>query len=325
MKLSQLYNLPSFDAFTASGNRAGFQDSAPGVILARNLTAVDPTIFEKKFPELALVNSGIQVDNTGGYARIIQSLRTLDQGDFAINTDYDDNKGKISMTAETGTIKVFPHAGHSIWSDDEVKEADLQGINLPSQYVGGHNRLYLRKIDEIGLVGIGAGATSFGLLNSTAFTGTAASGLITSMTAIQMYSAFADLLNAQFSAVNNTPEYKANRVIMPTRVMNVIQTKMLDTASSTKSVLQALKDNFPGVEFMSSFRGDTTANGGNLATSSTVVYSNNGEAMKLRVPVPLEIGEIVKPSSFEFRVDSKFRIAGLDILEGTAGYRLTGL
>lgn len=322
MKIGNLYNLQSVEAFVKSHERPGFQDSQAGVVLARNLTAVDPKIYEKKYPELALMASGITVDNSGGYALRIQSLRVLDKGDFTVNKDADDNKGKISLTAEDSTLKVFPYAGHSTWTDDEVKEADLQGINLPSQFLSAHNKRYARKLDEIGLIGL-PGST--GLLNSTAFTADSAADNIEDLTAQQAYDEIADLIVAQWNGVNNTPEYKADKVMMPVRVYNVLTTKMLNTAAGSATVLTALKANFPGVTFIATFRADTIANGGSLATSNVVAFNGNDEAMKLRVPVPLTIGEIVKPSSFEFRVDSKFRIAGLDVLEATAGRRLTGL
>jgi len=322
MKIGKLYNLAAVEAFVQSGAQAGFQDSHAGVVLARNLTAVDPKLFEKKYPELALMAAGLDIDNSGGYARNIQSLRILDEGDFKVNGDYDDNKGKISLSAEDSTLKVFPYAGHSIWSDDEVKEAELQNINLPSQFLSTHNKLYQRKLDEIGLIGL-PGST--GLLNSAAFSSDSAANTAANLTAVQLYQEIADLITTQHNAVNNTPEYMANRVIMPVRVMNVAKSKLIGNEDTVVNVLEALRRNFPNVEFLASFRGDTTANGGNLATSSTVAFSNNDEAMKLRVPVPLTVGEIIKPSSFEFRVDSKFRIAGLDVLEATAGFRLTGL
>jgi hypothetical protein len=73
MKLGQLYNLEAIEKFTNSGEQVGFTDSQAGVVLARNLTAIDPRIFEKKYPELALLNSGIEIDNTGGYARQMNS------------------------------------------------------------------------------------------------------------------------------------------------------------------------------------------------------------------------------------------------------------
>ena len=323
MKLGNLYNLKSVDAFVNSAQQSGFTDSAAGVVLARNLTAVDPKLFEKRYPELALLNAGITLDNTGGYARRIQSLRVIDQGDFEVTGDHDDNKGKISIKAEDSDLKVYPHEGHSIWSDDEVKEADLQNINLPAQYLATHNKLYNRKLDEIGLIGLAGGQG--GLLNTGFFQSDSAGGTAETRTAKELYDEIAELITAQNNQVNNTPEYKTARVIMPVRVMNVARSKILDTHSDVKNVLEALKQNFPEVEFLSTFRADTIANGGNLATSSVVAFSNNEEAMKLRIPVPLTIGEIVKPSSFVFRVDSKFRIAGLDILETTAGTRLTGL
>jgi hypothetical protein len=60
-------------------------------------------------------------------------------------------------------------------------------------------------------------------------------------------------------------------------------------------------------------------------SSATVAYANSDEAMKMRIPLALTIGEIVKLGSFNFHVDSKYRIAGLDVLEDTAGRILTGL
>lgn len=322
MKIGQLYNLEAAEGFIASGEQVGFQDSQAGVILARNLTAIDPKVFEKKFPELALLNSGLEIDNTGGYARKIQSLRLLDKGGFKVSSDYDDNKGKISVTGEDSDLKVYPHQAHSIWSDDEVKEAEMQNINLPARFLAAHNSIYQKELDKIGLVGMTGGV---GLLNYTGFASDSAANTAGALTAESLYQEIADLIVDQHSAVQNTPEYMANRVIMPVRVMNVLKAKILNSAAGSSTVLKALQDNFPDVMFLATFRADTTANGGDLATSATVAYSNNGEAMKLRIPVPLTIGEIVKPSSFEFRVDSKFRIAGLDVLEDTAGRRLTGL
>jgi len=61
------------------------------------------------------------------------------------------------------------------------------------------------------------------------------------------------------------------------------------------------------------------------AFTSTVCYSANERAMVMRIPTPLEIGEIIKTGSFKFQVDSRYRIAGLDVVENSAGEILTGL
>lgn len=317
MLLKHLYNLPSFDRFLASGGKAGFTDSDGGIVLARNLTAVDPKIFEKKFPELTFVNSGIQVDNSGGYARRIQSLRVVDSGDFADAGDEADNKGKISLRAEDNFIKVFVKEAHSIWSDDDIKEADLQNINLVQKYMAAHTKKYNQKVDTIGLIGHN---TQTGLLNNASFGSTAATAPIATATAQELYDDISGLIRAQWDGVFNTPEYMANRVMMPTDVFNKIQATILNTAAGSSSVLKALQDNHPGVQFVASAKADSVG-----GTSKTCAFSNNEEAMKMRIPVPLTIGEIIKIGSFDFKVDSKFRIAGLDVLEATAGRYITGL
>lgn len=317
MKIGHLYNLPSFQRFMDSGKRPGFTDSDSGVILARNLTAIDPKIFEKKYPELTFVNSGIQADNSGGFARRIQSLRVIERGGFADVGDHASNKGKISLTSEDSYIKVFPKEGHSIWTDDEVKEAAMQNINLPQKYLSAHQTLYMQLVDSIGYLGHNG---QDGLLNA-AFSSVAATAPIATATSQELYDDIANLITAQWNAVFNTPEYMANKVVMPTDVFNTLNKRILNTAAGSSTVMKALKDNFPGVDFTATPKADNVDGGGSV----TCAYSNNVEAMKMRIPMPLTIGEIIKINSFDHRVDSKFRIAGLDILEAAAGYHLTGL
>ena len=319
MKLSQLYNLDSFDAFKKSGEKAGFTDSIGGVVLAQNLVAIDPRILEKKLPELTFVNSGIEVNNTGGYSAMVKSLRLIESGDFAIAGDMASNKGKISLDGEDNYIKVFEYEGFSNWTDSQVKQAEIEGVNLPSQFIATHNNKYMRKIDFLGYLGNGQNA---GLLNY-GFTSSSSGGLIGTLTAKQMYDAFATLITGQWNAVYNTPEYKANRVDMPVSVFNTLAVTMMDTSAGTSSVLKALQDNFAGV----SFQGTVRAEGANFSggASRTIAYNNSSESMVMRIPVPLTIGEIIKLGSFNFHVDSKFRIAGLDVLEATSGKILTGL
>ncbi len=334
MNLSTLINLQSFDRFSESRSLQGFADARgiefhddayTGVVLARQLTAIDPTVLEKRYPELALMNSGIQADNTGGYAKRIQSLRLQDVGGFSTAGDASGNKGKISLSGEDNLLRVIEREAESIWTDSEIKEANLQNVNLPQRYIETHSRIYLREVDQIGLVGIDGGPAT-GLLNSADFTSTSASGVISTLTAQQMYEAYADGLTTQRNGVNNTAEYSATRVVTPVRCLNVLQQTILNTANGSSSVLKALQDNFPGVQFVGSFRADTKANGGSLpSASATAFFSPNAEAMKMRIPVPLTVGEIIKVGSFDFKVDSKYRIGGLDVLESTAGYILTGL
>ena len=316
MKLGNLYNLNSFQSFLDSHRRQGFADSYAGTVLARNLTHVDPTILQRKYPELTFINSGVQADNTGGYARRVQTLRTRETGSFKTAGDASSEKGKISMAAEEKDLKVIPREAESSWAEDEIREAELQGINLPAQYVENHNRIYMREVDEIGYLGIEG---NDGLINYSGVTSNSASNSVENLTSIEKYEEIAELITGQRNGVNNTPEYSATNVDMPVRVMNDLDATILDTAGGRASVMVALQTNFPGVRFNASFRLDQPS------TSVTVAYNNSADAMKMRLPQPLTIGEVVRVTSFKFHVESHYRIAGLDLFEPAAVRYLTGL
>lgn len=160
-----------------------------------------------------------------------------------------------------------------------------------------------------------------GLLNNAGFSSTAATAAIGTITALELYTDIADLINAQWNGVNNTPEYMANRVVMPVDAFNAASSLILNTAAGSSTVIKALQDNFPGIQFSST----TKASDSSLAATITCAYTTNEDAMKMRIPVPLTIGEIIKVGSFDFQVDGKARIAGLDVLEAASGYYLTGL
>ena len=324
-----LYDTESLDAFSNTDRdifraprKGKFGDSA-GTILGRHLEAIDPTIFEKQYPELALLTAGFEIDNTGGVAEFITSLRVDTAGEFKEAGDKDKNKGKITLRGGQSQMPVYHYYSNSDWDDTQVARLDQQGINLVNRLIAGHDQLYKRKIDEIGLVGI-TERSGLGLLNNTGFASSAAAGTVDTLTALQRYNAIADLINAQHSSVNNTPAYKANRVIMPARVMNFLNVQYTGL-TTPMTVLKVLQETFPTVEFVETVRADTTENGGDLATSAVVAVSTNREVGVVRIPQPLTIGEIYRLGSFHHAVDSQFRIGGYDLLEGAGGRRLTGL
>jgi len=326
MKIGQLYNLSSFERLEATAKTTGFadkmtqfSDSFGGMTLARDLTMVDPRVFEKKYPDLTFVNSGIEVDNTGGFAAQVQSLRLQELGGFADSTDESSNKGKISLTMEDSFLKVKKRSAHSEWSDDEVKGAAMRNVNLVSDFVAAHNKIYQHEIDLAGYQGI---AGNEGLLNFSGFNSTSAGKTAATGTPQENYDEIAALITDQWNGVLNTADYKANHVDIPTSVYNTIAKQMLNTANGSSTVLKALQDNFAGVTFSGTNRAEAANNGG---TSVTVAYNNTRESMVFRIPQALTVGEIVKATSFDYRVDSKYRVAGLDVMEDGAGRLLTGL
>lgn len=319
MKLKNIINLDSLQSFCDSAKSApqNFADT-PGTILARHLTHVDPTIFERKYPELAFFAAGLEADNTGGYSSEIQSLRVDEKGGFETAGNKSGNRGRITLAGQDSKLSVIEREAESGWTDTEIKQAELGNINLPQRYLASHNAIYMRELDEIGLVG--KDSIAEGLLNHSSFVSGSAAGAILTLTPSQMYDEIATLITDQHDGVNNTPEYMATRVLMPTDVMNVLKTTILNSAGSSMSVMSALKANFPETMFFASFRAKDVG-----GASATVAYNNSQDVMKFRVPVPLTIGEIIKKGSFNYKVDSMYRVAGLDVLEPAGGRILTGL
>ena len=323
MKVGQLYNTQSFKDMSEKVGETlrsvKFSDAYNGTVLERNLTQVDPTVFEKKYPDLTFFNTGISADNSGGAANRIQSLRLLDNGEFRDAGDETSNKGKISLSGEDNDILVYDKEAFAEWTKSDVEKAALQNYSLTGRLMSAMDKQYKREIDLIGFTGINANK---GLLNNSVFGTSAASGAISGLAAQAMYDEIAALITDQHNAVSNTQEYMADTVIMPVNVLNTLQITMLNTAGSAMSVLAALKGNFPGVSFMASFR---AADGGIGGASATVAIKVSDETMKFRLPTPLEIGAVFPLGSFHWKVDARYRCAGLDILESTSGRILTGL
>jgi hypothetical protein len=312
--LKQIFNV---DSFATAHEQAKTLDNAGGVILARNLEHVSSEVFEQKFAGLTLLNQGITVNNEGGYADIITKLKEGVSGDFQVSGGGDNTDGKISLVGASDGIPVLYKEGFSEWNENELKQAELEGRNLVTSYVRAHNSLYQRNIDKIGYIGQ-TGKTT-GLLNHAGFTATGATGVFSGLTATAMYDEVATLITSQWTGVYNEPTFMANRVVMPQAQYNLLSLKVLNSAAGPQTVLQALKLNFPTVSF-------EITNEATLVSGSArmVAYSNDRQAMQLRIPVPLTVSPIFQ-HGFKFQMQAYFRIGGLDVIENGAGKILTGI
>jgi len=326
--IDSLVNLQSFeDAENAIKN---FADSATGTILARHLEAVDPTIFKQQYAGLTFLQNGIKVDNTGGWAEFITKIKRSIKGDFSDGSGDDNTDGKITVGAESDTIPVFLKEAFSTWSDAEIKQADLEGRNLVSEFIEAHNEVYNRNIDKIGYAGqLFADGTqkTEGLLNFSGFETNAGVALGTT-TPEADYNQIKNLIVSRRTAALGNEILMPTNVTMATRIFEYISGTILNTAGTGESILEALQRNYPSLTFGATSKAESdaaTPNPGLVPASVVVCYSSNDRAMVMRIPTPLEIGEIIKTGSFKFKVDSQYRIAGLDVIENAAGEILTGL
>lgn len=318
-RVKSLFDLKSFEDKAAYAART-FKD-AGGVILARNLEHVSSEIFTQEFAGLTFLNSGIIVNNEGGYSTSITKLKLAVAGGFRESGSDTNTSGKITLTGEDDSIPVFSMEAESDWTEVQLKQAELQNVNLASRYFEGHSELYNRKIDELGYLGqVRTDGTqkTLGLLNY-GFTADAAAGTAAALTGDQLYQEIADVITSQWGGVLNVETFMADNVVMPDTVHNIAAKKIMNSAGSEMSVLAALRVNFPTVTF-----GLTTKARSVGGVSKTVAYSSNRRAMQMRIPMPLNISS-VDQRGFKYYVESYFGVAGLDVIEATAGRILTGL
>ena len=318
-QVKSLYDIKSFED-KAKFAKTNFKD-AGGIILARNLEHVSTEIFTQEFAGLTFLNQGVTVNNEGGYATSIKKLKLQVEGQFRESGTNTNTSGKITLSGEDDSIPVFTLEGESDWSEIELKQAELENINLPGRYLEGHSELYNRKIDELGYIGqvrTDGSQKTTGLLNH-GFVASAAGSTAGSLTGDQLYQAIADLITDQWAGVFNVETYMADRVVMPDTVYNICTKKILNSAGSEKSVMAALMANFPTVTF-----GLTTKARSVSGDSRTTAFSSNRRAMQMRIPVPLNVSS-VDQRGFKYYVESYFGVAGLDVIENSSGRHLTGL
>lgn len=304
MFLEQKFNLDSLNALITTP----IEQNDTGILLQRHLTAVNPKVLEKKYPALVFDSLKLYVDNTGGYAQYLQSLRTDVQGEYA---DKGDARGKVSLTMEDNLMPVRLRETLVEWDKDKVEEAKIGNFNIVDREFAGVLKVYNQEIDTISINGLDDAKR--GLANNIHYVTETAGAAYLTLTAKQQYDLIADFIVQQHNGVNNTPEYSANICLLPTLIHNSAERRILNEFTNG-SVLHVLKQNFPTVEFLHTPK----------LTDTMVIFSNSEDAIAFRIPVPMEFSPIYN-KHFNFSTASKYRIGGVDVLEPASGTIVTGL
>lgn len=311
------------NSFTEKGRfvAQNFTD-AGGVILARNLEHISAEIFVQEYPDLMFLSRGITVNNEGGHASAIRKLKMQVKGGFKKAGSNTNTTGKIVMAGESDVITTFGIEAESDWSEQELQEADLEGINLPQRYFDGHFEKYNQDIDALGYLGNYNEAGSLvtpGLLTYTGFDTDNAADTADNLTGQELYDEIAGLIKRQRNNVFNTGTYRCDTVDMPVGVYLTADTKILNSNGSAMTVNAALRANHPDIDFGMTPKADDVG-----GVSVTVAYSKNRRSMQFRVPVPLRISSVYQ-NGWKSYVESYAKLAGLDIIEDGAAAYLKGL
>jgi hypothetical protein len=311
-KLKNLYDLQSFDGAIEQVKQ---MDTAGGTILGRNLEYVTQEVFKQRIAGVTFLDSGIEIDNSGGWADAITKRKIGVNGGFRTDGDNSNTNGKISIKAESDTIPVIMREASSDWTEMQLKQSDLEGRNLVQDLIGGHDQLYKQEIDEIGYTG---GAVGTGLLNYGSWSSDASAKTFANSTGLEMYNEVRDIINLQRSAVLNDPMYRCNSMILHPDTFNLLSGTPLNTAAGSDSVLEAIKKNLGITNITLSHRAEISS------VKRLVVYSTFREGMVMRIPQALMVSP-VDQKGFHYYVESLFRIGGLDVAEDAAAYVLTGV
>jgi len=317
MRPSDIYQIEPHKAFVDSSyaalKKAGFEppkitvfhDASPGILQRRSLEIVDPNILKVVYPDNAFLNSGIGINNFGGWGESITSLRTRVQGGFTKSSAKDSDKGRISLSGERSNIQVAEFDTQELWTETEAMQAKLENRNIVSEYVQTTDAVYKETLDRFYATGID---DVNGLLNHSDITPVALS-TIGGGTALADYELVKGFILTQWNDVNNVSAYMGSNLIMPFERLNILNTRHMDTSAGNGTVLEALKKNFPTINFMGSNRCDDV--GGTAVMS---LYSSDDKVVKFRLPIAMKRSKVFI-DGFKFKVDVMFRAAGIDLLE----------
>lgn len=303
-KLTDKYNLKAFNDI----HNRPITDGG-GVLLSRHLTYVYPQIFKQEYADLVFDKVGLTIDNSGGAAPYIQSLRKRAEGAFG---DVGDSKGKISFSMEDSLLPVYDRDAGIEWHKRDVERAKIAKISLVSEKFSAVNVVYNQELDAALVQGLPSKDMK-GLMTSTSYAVDTDAEDLSAAEAKQIFNWIVGHINAQASNVNNTKAYIANVCLMSVAFYNKIAGLTLNTFTS-ESVLDVLRKRFKHMRFLSSAKIDD---------DEMVLFSNNFQAACFRIPLPLEIAPINR-IGWTFKTECLYAIGGLDVLEPDSGRIIKG-
>lgn len=330
MKYKSLYDTESIikcidsvnESYNTSLNR--FNDAKGGLLNPQNLVAVNPTVYKMQYPDLSLIESGININNFGAYLPVVQSVSLEPIGSWEVADNRSSNDGKITLSADYSNIKSEPFKAFATWTDIEQNRiSQAANINLPTEELNAMSYLYLVTVDEVGLVGK-TSIDKLGLLNNKSFHRVNLDKKLTELEPMQAYYKLLALINEHNTRTQNTQQYLADTIILPVEVYNYINNyQMLIFVNGTNlTVYEALQARFKNMKIVPSPRAtNVSIDGAN--TNVIAIFNRHENNLTMRIPVPMKLTP-VQQDGWKYKVDGYALIAGIDILRKESGTLVTG-
>jgi hypothetical protein len=280
-------------------------DGQNGAFVKENLVQLSRKIHQFIPNGVTFNQLGVMIDNTGGYANAIKSLRLSYDGDFEKSGTSTTTNGKIRVGGDTNLIPVDGYEAESDYSVTELNQARIENRNLQGELFKAHQDKYLRKLDTL---------IYDKLIGYTGFTKEDSPKTWASMTDEELSDTLRNLVIKQRNAVSMG--YEADVLVMPKDLKLRCESsdyKALGEMSIAEKLAKTL-----GVRLVGTTKLKGVGTGG---TDLVIAISSNEDSMVIRVPKRLSISPVSRFGN-KFYFEGSFRVAGLDILEDGAGYIL---
>ena len=304
IEATKLYDYDSF--MNASKEvETHFKDAHQGALARESLVATTKGLHLYMPSKMTLLNLGIGVDNSGGYANKIRSLRMVGTGGFVEAGTSSTTQGRIGIDGDYSELLVKGYEAESLYSDTEIGQAQMEKRNLYKELVGVHQRKYIETVDALGYQT---------LIKTKDFDKQDVGKSWDSMTDEEVYKLLKDGVVAQRSNVSDA--YYADTIVLDPKGYTRVHSSDYK-ANTDLTIAEKLKRDL-GVKFQVSFRLKGK-------TKSTVLILNTGaESLMIRIPQRLKISKVYNLGS-KHGFDSGFRVAGVDVLEEGSGFRLENI
>lgn len=296
--------LYDYDSFMRASNEVAtqFKDAKQGAIARESLVATTKGLHMYMPSKMTLLNLGIGVDNSGGYANKIKSLRLVGTGGFVEVGTSSTTQGRIGIDSSTSEILVKGYEAESLYSDTDIGQAQMENRNIYKELVGVHQAKYIETIDSLGYET---------LIKTNDFDKMDVNKKWDDMTDEEVYKLLKDGIVGQNSNVSDA--YYADTIVLDPKGYTRVHSSDYK-ANTDLTIAQKITRDF-GIKFQVSFRlkGKTNTTG--------LILNTDAESLMIRIPKRLKISKVYNLGA-KHGFDSGFRVAGVDVLESGSGFRL---
>ena len=302
LKIAQIVNLVSlFDSAKTIHKLTDGVGGVNGAISPQALTVIGKEIFQYMPPKATYLSLGLNIDNSGGVANFITSLRTRAEGEYKETGNKSDTHGVIGITGEESPIRVKGYMAGSSFSDIDIAQAKLEGRNLLGELYQAHGLKYFEKVDELGFKGLFD--SDYDRKDSTKEW--------RDMTDTELLTFTYNLLQEQREGKN--ANFWADLLV----VSPELETKLRTTDYSgykEGTIAQKIESTF-NIRVKSTYRASTAGTGDKEVMLA--LCSARG-SVSSRIPQPLKLSPTHK-RGFSNYFEGTFRCAGSDILDLSGG------